>query len=77
LFLLLSGIEASSLGPSFLSNFLGSVGYTMGILNFMADNYWSVSTYHVCPFESVLSHSGWCFLFPSICLQNSWCPCFW
>ena len=34
-----------------------------------------VSTYHACPFGSELLHSGRYFLVPSICLQNSWCPC--
>ena len=33
LFPLLSEIEASSLGPSFLLNFLWSVGYIMGIVS--------------------------------------------
>ena len=44
--LLLSGIEASSLGPSFLFNFFGSVGYIMCILFFMTNSHWSVSTYY-------------------------------
>jgi hypothetical protein len=38
----------------------------------LANIHLSVSTYHACSFGSV---SGWYFLDPSICLQNSWCPC--
>jgi hypothetical protein len=58
LFHLLSGIEASSLGPSFLFNFSGSVGYIVGILYFLANIHSSVSTYHACPFGFRLPHSG-------------------
>jgi hypothetical protein len=43
---------------------------------FLAFIHLSVSTYHAWLFGSVLCHSGWYFLVPSICLQNSWCPHF-
>ena len=36
----------------------------------------STSTYHIHLFGSGLSHSVKCFLFPSICMQNSRCHCF-
>ena len=58
LFPLVSMIQASSLGPFFLSNCFESLGYIMGILYFMANTYLSVSTYHACPFGSGLPHSG-------------------
>jgi hypothetical protein len=43
-----SRIEASSLGPSFLLNFLWSVGCIMVILYFLANIHLSVSIYHAC-----------------------------
>ena len=46
LFHILSGTEASSLGPSFLFNFLGSVGCIMGTLFIWANSHLSVSIYH-------------------------------
>ena len=57
LFPLLSEIEASLLGPSFLLWFLWSVSYIMGILNFLANIHLSVSIYYVCPFGSGLPYS--------------------
>jgi hypothetical protein len=33
-------------------------------------------TYSVCSFLTRLPPSGWYFLVPFICLQNSWCPSF-
>jgi hypothetical protein len=76
LFSLLSRIQASSLGASFLIKFFGSVGYIMSILYFLENIHSLVSTYNACHFGSGLPHSGWYFLVPSICLQNSWYPCF-
>jgi hypothetical protein len=35
-----------------------------------------VSAYHVCSFAIGLPHSGWYFLFPSICLRILWSHCF-
>ena len=58
LFPLLSGIEASTLGPSFLLSFMWSVSYMTNILNSMANAHLSVSTYHVCSFVSGLPCSG-------------------
>jgi hypothetical protein len=63
----------------FLSSCLISLcpwGCIMGILYFMANSHLSVITYHTCHFRSGLPHSGWYFLVPSICPQNSWWPCF-
>lgn len=54
----------------------GSVECRVGILYFMANIYLSVSTYHVCPFGSVLPPSGWYFQVPSIYLRISWNHCF-
>ena len=45
LFLLLSEIQACSLGPSFLFNFFGSVECIMGILYFMANIHLSVTAH--------------------------------
>lgn len=42
----ISEIQASSLGPSFLVNFFGSVGCILGILKFMANIYLPASIYH-------------------------------
>jgi hypothetical protein len=75
-FFLLSRIEAPSLEPFCLINFLWSVGCILGILYFFANIHLSVSTYHACPFGSGLCHPGWYFLDPSICLRISWSHCF-
>jgi len=61
--------------PPCYFDFLSSVECSVGILNFMANIHLYVSTNNACPFEWGLPHSGWYFLIPSICLQNSWCPC--
>jgi hypothetical protein len=58
LFPLLSVIQASSLGPSFLINFFESVKYNIGILYFMANIHLSVNSCYVHPFGSGLYHSG-------------------
>ena len=82
-----SGTEASSLGHFSLLSFLSSVDSVLAILYifvlyfivclfdclFMANIHLLVSTYQACPFGSF--HSGWNFLVPYICLQNSGCPC--
>jgi hypothetical protein len=70
---LLSRTEIDSLGPFFLLNFLWSIGCTVSIL---ATIYLSLSICHACPFGTRLPWSGWYFLVPTICLQNSWWPCF-
>ena len=57
LFLLLSKIQACSLGPSLLFGFFRSVDHSMIILYFMANIHLLVSTYHACPFGSGLPHS--------------------
>jgi hypothetical protein len=72
LFPLLRKTQAPSLVPSLLFRFLECVDYRMVILYFMAKIHLQVSTYHACPFRSRLPHSGWYFLVPPICLQNSW-----
>jgi hypothetical protein len=71
-FPLLSGIEVSILGSSFLLNFVWSVNCIMSILSFWANINLSASTYHMFPFVSALPHSGWSFLVPPICLENLW-----
>ena len=58
LFSLLSRIQASSLGASFLIKFFGSVGYIMSILYFLENIHSLVSTYNACHFGSGLPHSG-------------------
>jgi hypothetical protein len=59
-----------------LLTFLNSLNCILGILYFFKVNiHLLVSTYHAYSFESELPHSGWYFLVPSICLQNSECPC--
>ena len=63
-FPLLSGTEASSLGPFCLLYLLQSVGFILGILCFLANIHLPVNTYHACPFGSELPHSGWYFLPP-------------
>jgi hypothetical protein len=71
-----SGTETSSLWPFSLLNFLSSVDCILGIwyFYFLANIYLLVSTYYACPFGSELPQSGWYFLVPSICLQNSGGP---
>jgi hypothetical protein len=71
LFSLLSEIQASLLGSSFLFNFLVSVSYIVDILYFMGNIHLSISSYHACPFASGLPHIVSSSLVPSICLQNS------
>jgi hypothetical protein len=51
-------MEASLLGPFCLLHFLWPAGCILGILYNLANIHWSVSTYHACPFESELPHSG-------------------
>ena len=58
------------------------VSYSLWVVSwilyeFLANIHLSVSTYHACPFGSGLPCSGWYFLIPLICLQNSWCPHFY
>ena len=69
-----SRTEASSLEHFNLLRFLSSVNCWV-FCNFLANIHLLVNTYHACPFGSELPHSGWYFLIPSICLQNSGCPC--
>jgi uncharacterized protein involved in cysteine biosynthesis len=52
LFPLLSGIEMSLPGLSFLLNFLPSVDSIVGILYFMANIYLSLSTFHSWPIKT-------------------------
>jgi hypothetical protein len=73
---LLSEIQASSLVPSFLFGFFGSVEHSMNILCFMANIHLQVSTYDICPFGTRLPHSGGYYQVPIICQQNSLCFCF-
>ena len=47
LFPLLSGMEAPSLGPSFLLNFIMSVSCIMCIRYFLTNSYLSVSAFHL------------------------------
>jgi hypothetical protein len=56
LFPFLSKIEASSLGPFLLFNFIRSVEYIMGILYFLANIHLVVSIYHACLFWSGLPY---------------------
>jgi len=49
------------------------LGYSVMMLLLLTNINLLVSTYHTCPFGSELPHSGWYFLVPSICLQNSGC----
>jgi hypothetical protein len=55
---LLSGFQVSTFGPSFLLNFLWSMGCIIGILNFWCNVQVSVSLYHAWSFGSGLPHSG-------------------
>jgi hypothetical protein len=57
-----------------LLTFLSSVNCILDILYFLANIHLLVNTYYACPFGSEVPYSGWYFLVPSICLQNSWCP---
>lgn len=59
LFHLLSVIQASFLGPSFLFDFFGSVGCTMNILYFMANIHISVSTWLLCNSSQVFMTECW------------------
>ena len=73
------GLRYPHLGISNLLKFLSFVDYTLIILHFiyflfLANIHLLVSTYHAHLFGSQLSHSGWYFLVPSVCLQNSGCP---
>ena len=54
---LLSEMQASSLEPSFLFSFFGSVECIMGILYFMANIHLSMSICHACHFGYCLSCS--------------------
>ena len=56
--------------------FILSCIWSVAILSFGANIHLSVGVYHVCSFVIGLPHSGWYFLVPFICLQNSWCLCF-
>jgi hypothetical protein len=76
LFLLLRRTEAYTFWSSFLLSFMWSVSYIMGIPCSLPNIYLSMSIYHVWSFVTELSHSGWYFLDPSICLWISWSHCF-
>ena len=43
-------------------------------------DFWKVlyfwANIHACLLGSGLPYSGWYFLVPPICIENSWCPCF-
>jgi hypothetical protein len=65
---LLGRTEASTLWSSFFLSFIWSVSCIMGIPSFLSKIHLSVSTYHMCSFESRLPHSGWYFQVPYICL---------
>jgi len=55
---------------SFFLCFICSVHCIVDIPSFFCANiHLSISAYHVCPFVIGLSHSGWYFLVPSICLR--------
>lgn len=71
LFPLLSEIQTSFLGLSFLFSFFGSLNCIMGILYFVANIHKWVHTMHVL---LVWVTSLRMILF--ICLQNTWCHCF-
>jgi hypothetical protein len=77
LFLLLRGIEASTLWSPFLLNVIWSVNYILGIPSFWANIHLSVSAYCVCSFVTGLPHSRSYFLVPSIWVRISWSHCFW
>jgi hypothetical protein len=76
LFPLLIKIHDSSLEPSLLLSFFGSVGCNMVILYFLANIHLSVRKDNAYPLVSGLPNSGCYFLVSPICLQNSWCLCF-
>jgi hypothetical protein len=71
-FSLLRKTEASTLCSYFFLNFTWPVNCILGIPSFWATTiHLPVSAYHVCSFLTGLSHSGWYFLVPSICLRIS------
>jgi hypothetical protein len=75
-FSLPSGTEVSSLEHLHLVDHFEFCGLYLGysVLFRGANIHLLVSTYHAWPFGSELPHSGWYFLVPFICLQNSECP---
>jgi hypothetical protein len=76
LFSLLRKIQEFLIGPSFLFSVFGSLEYSVANLYFIVNIHLQASTYHACPFESRLPHSGWYSEDLSICLQDSWYLCF-
>jgi hypothetical protein len=76
LFSLLRRIKGSTLWTSFFLSFMWFVNCILGIPSFWANIHLSVSAYHVGSFVIGLSHSGWYFLVPSICLWISQVHCF-
>jgi hypothetical protein len=78
-FSLSSGIQVSLLGLFCLLTVLSGLDSGNSVLFFWLI---SISTYiyllpstyhHACLFGSKFPYSGWCFLFPSICMPNSQC----
>lgn len=63
LFPILSEIEGSTLGDSFLFNFLESVEYIMGVLYFLDNMHLSVNIYHICLWVWVTSTQNNIFYF--------------
>ena len=56
--------------------FFGEEDYRLVNLCSMSKIHIWMSTYHICPFVTGLTHSGWFLLFPSICLWISRFHCF-